>query len=295
MSARTYLSKTFQQVLTKPVAAASVVAVTLAMGAFAFTARARWEGASQPIKQDLAVAQPTPNLNGYVLRAALRYSLRNVLGVLGDRLEKPGKERLTMLGTLRRQSNPQAIPFRLFLEWPRRIRLEEQGAQPRVYGSDGNDKWALGSPLSAADQEIIETLTFDSAEGFFQGQMQGFATRALSIRARLDNGTTPNYTGPFYDIYQVSDRIGGGTALRIQPKLFLFNSNTLLLERVRYQIERASNLTPVEVQISGWQNLNGQQVPTSISRLERGVSVLTLTVTSAAFGQRQNDGIFNRP
>jgi hypothetical protein len=291
----TYLAKTFQRVITKPIAAAALVVVMLAAGAFALTGRARWAVVSQPLKQDLAVAQPTPNLNGYVLRAALRHSLGNALGVLGDRLEKPGKERLTMLGTLRRQGSTQAVPCRLFLEWPRRVRLEEQGAQPRVYGSDGNDKWALGSPLSVADQEVIETLAFDSAEGFFQGQVQGFATRALSTRARADNGTTPNYTGPFYDIYQVSDRIGSGLALRMQPKLFLFNSNTLLLERVRYQIERASNPTPVEVQISGWQSLNGQQVPTSISRLEGGASVLTLTITSAAFGQRQNDGIFNRP
>jgi hypothetical protein len=292
MFARIYLSSTFPQAITKPVVAMLLVTVVAAAGAF--TVRARWEKSGLPAKQDVAIAQPTPSSNSYVLRASLRPALRYALGALGNRLEKPGNERLTLLGTIQRQESKVA-PFRLFLEWPRRMRMEEYGAQPRVYGSDGNDKWALGNVLNAADQEIIETLTFDSAEGFFQGQVEGFATRALSTNARLDNSNQPNYAGPFYDIYQVSDRIGSGAALRVQPKLFLFNSNTMLLERVRYEVQRGNQTVKVEVQINGWQKINAQQVPTSIIRSEDGVPVLTLVVTSAAIGQRQNDRVFNRP
>ena len=58
--------------------------------------------------------------------------------------------------------------------------------------------------LSGDDQETIETLVFDSADNFFLGQMQGVATRMLGSRFRLDDGTTANYAGPFYDIYQIN-------------------------------------------------------------------------------------------
>jgi hypothetical protein len=268
-----------------------VIAITL----IAFTVRARWVKTDAPAKQSAIALQPTPGVRSYVQRARLQPQLRDTLKVLGDRLERPGKERLTLVGTLRRQNNPQAIPFRLLLELPRRMRLEEQGAQARVIGFDGSESWAVGATLSEAERGTIETLVFDSVEGFFFGQMQGFAMRALGTRFRLDDGTTPNYRGPFYDIYQVSDRIGSSSTARVQSKLFYFNSRTLLLERVSYQIERNSSPVKVEVQISGWQNANAQRIQTSITRLENGAPVLTLAIASAAISQRQNDGIFNRP
>jgi hypothetical protein len=262
-----------------------------------FTVQAWWAKPDSTARQDVATAQPTPRVdpNGYIRRGLLRPQLRGALHALGDRLEKPGKERLTLVGTLRRQGSPQASPFRLFLELPHRMRLEEQGAQPRVIGFDGSNGWVLGAVLNNADREMIETLVSDSADHFFLAQAQGLATRALGPRFRLDDGTTPNYTGPFYDIYQLGDRIGIGSALRAQPKLFFFNSDTLLLERVRYQIERNGSPVKVEMQISGWQRSSGQQIQTSIVRLEGGTPVLTITVTSAIISQRQNDGIFSPP
>src|SRR5262249_28920396 len=173
----------------------AVIVITL----MTFTARAWRDKKGSVAKQGAVAAQPTPpplNVDSYVRRARLWPQLRETLNALGDRLEKPGKERLILVGTLRRQNNSQAIPFRLFLEPPRRMRLEEQGARPRVSGFDGGEGWALGAALSDADQEIIETLVFDSADQFFLAQTQGFATRALGRRFRLDDGGTPNYTGP---------------------------------------------------------------------------------------------------
>jgi hypothetical protein len=277
----------------KPVLAALTVVIVITLVALA--ARAWRVKTGAPANRDSVALQPTPSVSSYVRRARLGPRLGEALRLLGDRLEKPGKERLTLVGTLRRQNNQQAIPFRLFLELPRRMRLEEQGAQARVIGFDGREGWALGAALSAAERETIETLVFDSVEGFFLGQMQGFATRDLGTRFRLDDGRTPNYRGPFYDIYQVSDRIGSGAARRVQHKLFYFNSDTLNLERVRYQIERNSRTVKVEVQLGGWQRANGQRLQSSITRLEDGAPVLTLAIASAVLSQRQNDGIFNRP
>jgi hypothetical protein len=273
---------------------AAVVAISLVT----FTARAWRDKKGSAAKQDVVAAQPTPpalNTNGYVSRARLWPQLRDALKAMGDRLEKPGKERLTLVGTLLRQNNSQAIPFRLFLELPRRMRLEEQGAQPRVSGFDGGEGWVLSADVSDADQEMIETLVFDSADQFFLARTQGFATRALGQRFRLDDGTTPNYTGPFYDIYQLQDRIPVQKEMRVQQKLFYFNSDTLLLERVRYQAERAGAAVSVEVRFSGWQKVNGQQIPGTITRLENDAQAFRLTINAVNFSPHATDSIFNKP
>jgi hypothetical protein len=98
----------------------ATVVVTLA----AFTAQAWRERAGSSIKQE-AAAQPTPSPEGYVRRARLGPRLRDVLNVIGDRVERPGKERVVLIGTVRRQGSQQASPLRLILELPGLMRFEE--------------------------------------------------------------------------------------------------------------------------------------------------------------------------
>jgi len=273
---------------------APVVAIAL----LTLTARAWRDKKGSPTKQDAVAARPSPpplNAGGYVRRAFIRSRLRDALSALGDRLEKPGKERLTLVGTLRRQNYSQATPFRLFMELPHRMRLEEQGARPRVIGFDGNNGWASDAALSDADRDTIEALVFDSADHFFLGQMQGFATRELGSRFRLDDGATANYTGPFYDIYQVADHVKIGDMDRDQFKLFYFNSDTKLLERLCYQISDESKNTDVEIHLGWLRKGDGQPLPVSIERLENKQSVLTLAIASAIAGPRLADRIFNAP
>ena len=270
----------------------AVVVITLVT----FTVRAWRKKTSFTAKQNGSAAQLTLAADvNYVQRVRLRPRLHHLLNSIGDRLEKPGNERRVMIGTLRRQNDSQLMPFRLYLELPYHMRLEEQGAQPRVTGFDGSSGWALGSILSDADQNMIETLIFDSADHFFLGQTQGLANRALGSRFRLDDGTDANYAGPFYDIYQVMDRLGTGSTVRQQPKLFYFNSDTQLLERVRYRIERNGAAVNVETRITDWKRVNNQRVPCTITRLEDDKPALTITIASTVIGPRVADGAFNNP
>ena len=110
---------------------------------------------------------------------------------------------------------------------------------------------------------------------------------------------TANYAGPFYDIYQVFDQTTMGGVSSSQPKLYYFSSDQQRLARVRYSMRvlNSSLATPVDVQLSGWTNVAGQLVPTTIQRKEHGsqVWVLDLSPSSAAISARANDGIFTRP
>jgi hypothetical protein len=267
---------------------AAVVAITLVT----FTVRAWRDKKGTVSKQDAAAVQPANSLNatGYVRRGRLWPQLRPMSEALGDRLEKPGKERLVLIGALRRASKKnENRPTRLILEFPDRLRLEEQD-EVTVYNK--GDFASSNGVLKQNERDEVESLLFDFVDHFFASQMQGAATRFLGARFRLDDGADPYYKGPFYELYQVTDRIAVEKEIREQQKIYFFNSDSLMLERVRYQIERDGEPIEVEVLISGWQKVDGQQIPNNITRTENGAPVLSLSITSASVGAKQNDGIF---
>jgi len=141
----------------------------------------------------------------------------------------------------------------------------------------------------------METFLYDTAEHFFLGQAQGLGTRFLGSRFQLDDGTNPNYRGPYYDVYEVMDAVRLGAPVRLQPKLYYVNSDTLLLERVRYQSNHDSSRPNVEIQMGLWRRGDGQSVPWRVVRLENDQPVFTLTVVSATIGPWQSDGLFRTP
>lgn len=214
------------------------------------------------------------------------------LKAMGDRLEKPGRERLSVTGTLSR-AGAQAEEVTAVFEFPDRLRLTRQkSGQLRVIAFDGEQVMTAGNPLDEAEQDLIETLVYDTAEHFFATQVQGMATRFLGSRFRLDDGSSPDYSGPYYDVYKVGDQVKTAGDRREQLKLFYFNSETLLLERVTYEINRYGSMVKVEERLGDWSREQGQQVARRIERFENGESVFVLTIGAAHLSARADDGVF---
>lgn len=230
------------------------------------------------------------NRNTYVRRAQLSPRLAMNLNALGNRLERPGQERLALVGTWRVPGTAQPREFAATLEFPDRLRLNIGGPENRLITFDGQQTKATQTP--AADElDLIETLAYDSAEHFFAAQMQGNAMRFLGARFRTDDGSTPDYAGPYFDVYKIADQIKTSEQERT-AKLYYFNSETLLLERVTYDINRGGSEISVETKLSDWRVVDGQQVARRIERFENGKSVFVLTIRSAGLGRRADDGIF---
>jgi hypothetical protein len=222
----------------------------------------------------------------YVNRRLLSPRLALHLNALGNRLEIPGKERLTATGILHIAADSQPHPISATLEFPDRIRVVIQnGSQSRVITADGREE-------TAADElDLIETLAYDSAEHFFSAQMQGYATRFLGTRFRTDDGSSPDYNGPYFDIYKIADRLKASGQER-PAKLYYFNSDTLLLERVTYVINRDGSEVSVETKLSDWRGEDSQKVPRRIERLENGKPVFVFEIRSAQLSRRVDDGMF---
>jgi len=230
----------------------------------------------------------------YVRRGLLAPRLAPHLNALGDRLEKRGKERLTFTGVLRLAADSQPRQIGATLEFPDRIRVVLQnGPQNRLLTFDGDETKAGSVPPANDELDLIETLAYDSAEHFFAAQTQGSAMRFLGTRFRTDDGSAADYDGPYYDVYKIGDQVKASGQERL-AKLYYFNSDTLLLERVTYVINRDGSEVNVETKLSDWRELEGQQVARRIERFENGKSVLLINIRSAQFGRRTDDGIFTQ-
>jgi len=229
----------------------------------------------------------------YVRRSSLSPKLVWHLDALGDRLEKPGRERLSITGTLARAKDSQTEAVVSVFEFPDRLRLTiQKGAQTRVILFDGEPARSAANSLDTAEQDLIETLVYGTAEHFFATQMQGMATRFLGSRFRIDDGSSADYSGPYYEVYKVADRVKTSLDEREQLKLYYFHSETLLLERVSYEINRNGSIVNVEERIGGWTKEQDQQVARRIERFENGELIFVLTVHTSGLSSRADDGIF---
>ncbi len=273
-----------------------LLAITLTAGAVLLVAAARG-GDARLLAANQETSSPREDLPydasadgrgaGHIHPGGLTPALRGALRAMGYRLQRPGKERLTLAGTL--TLDGQTSAFTLVSEFPGRFRLALTGiGGVRVLVFDKRD---AGRPAAEGrDADLLETLVFDAPEHFLDGQARGLAARLIGTRLRDGEGE-PEGAGAFHDIYQVADTVGLGRAPRRRSKLYLVNSNTQLLDRVRY--EGGSEAEQVRVEIAfEWQQVEGQRVPRRVTRMEDGRTVMTLDVSSATVGPRADDGIF---
>jgi hypothetical protein len=217
--------------------------------------------------------------------------LRFQVKAAGDRLVVKGKERATLLGSVSRGTANSAV--RIVSEISGNLRYEEQGSGGmRVLGSDTQTAWLGGGTPSLADTDLLETILNDSAEHFLVGQMTGLPTRFYGANFRMDDGKNPNYTGPYYDVYEVGDKVLEPSGSVRRTKVYCLNSQSLLLERVHYKLKRGPSTVRVEVLLGNWKQFQDQQFPTTIARTEDGKTVFTVLISSAVVTPSAADGIF---
>jgi len=149
----------------------------LVLTALTFAASGKLRSANMKYSYTRSQAAPgpaRPKRGAYVRSSSLSPKLVWHLKAMGDRLERPGKERLSITGTLARANVSQAEEVTAVWEFPDRLRLTKQkGNQARVIAFDGERVKADGNELDEAEQDLIETLVYGSAEHFFNTQMQG--------------------------------------------------------------------------------------------------------------------------
>jgi hypothetical protein len=243
--------------------------------------------------QSLSTTAPTSTKASVVPPAYVAITLvpsvaGDYLRAFGKRIQQPGLERTTLTGTYSDASGGSGAA-RLVWEVPGRLRFDRADKPASVLIYDNVTGLANASSFSPAELNILESLLNDSAEWFFYGFIRGDAHRYYGGRFRTDNGKTPDYQGPYYDIHQVMTPVPVQPGSPSRSKLFYFDSVGKLLVKTQYT---DSSGVSVATEASGWTSSAGQSFPGNIVRRESGMAVFTFTVSSAAAGPSVSDGTF---
>lgn len=214
-----------------------------------------------------------------ILASRLRPQVRVLLDGFGSRLSERGMERVTLVGTLHRAGASQ--PVVVVHEFPNLFMVHGNQGVLASLNARAAREW---HSRNEAERTLTESLFYDSAESFFIAQWRGAATRFLGARS----SATEEGEGPLYDVYEVT----GGEAARGRPgqpgsRRYFFNSETQLLEIVRYQSETDGQVITVETRYGGWHKVRGQHVPRTVTRLENGHVVLSFASATITLGPRE--------
>ena len=227
-------------------------------------------------------------------KAKLPSRLQFAIQEHGDRLLKPGKERIQMTGLLSRKKGAD-VPFQLVQELPDLIRIDIQGANgAETLAFDGEKQWQDKGALKKEDGDLLEALIYDTPERFFQAQANSVPMRSLGSGFRLDGQIGRPYSGPVYDIYTIVDTIKGRGNARPQTKYYFVNSSTHLLERVEYN-DTSNGDAFTQMHVEGWLQVGSDRAPRVIRRLENGTETARLSVNSFTLGPTRADSIFCMP
>jgi hypothetical protein len=199
----------------------------------------------------------------------------------GDRLQKPGKERITVSGTI--QYGPAGAPqspIQVIWQLPLQIRVDQGGPPIILDGSNPN----AATPAEHRDSDLIETLQEDSLESLLNIQ-DSVGSRHWGSGYRAND--LPDHTIP-YDIVSVlfPSPFHGRQSI---AKTFWFDSHTKLLARITYTTSLGDL---VDVHETDWRVVQGEHIPFSIERMERGQTKMLLKLTTALVSQSTDSTIF---
>jgi len=237
-----------------------------------------------------AAAPVQASASAYVVRSSLPSTAREFLIALGDRIQKPGKERLVLVGTFTDKSG--ATPATLVWQAPGSLRFDRsvRGSPPLIYTPVSGV--ANRANLSDSELAIVESLLNDGPEDFLYSFSRGHGLRFLGGRFRTDDGKSPNYAGPLFDIYEKIGPVEVTTGTSLRQKFYHFDSQTKLLAKVTYLISQGGVKVSVSTEYANWSNSAGQAIPAKILRRENGVIVFTFDVASIQIGPGISDGLF---
>jgi hypothetical protein len=241
--------------------------------------------------QQTPVTTPALPTSSY-LNLALPSRVVGLVSVHGNRFYTPGNERVTLSGVFTDSSGSNNAV--LTVEIPGKVRLAISGSTPKVLLFDGTNTNVGGAAAAGADQDVLESIAGDGLEGFFFS-FHASAGHLLGGHFRMDGGKSANYTGPYYDIWEIFPRVAVRAGAPVQQKLCYFDSNSGEFYKCRYKIQRNGQTIDAQTRYSQWTKTNGQLLPGRIERFEDGVSVFSFVAASAALAPAASGGIFSTP
>jgi len=202
--------------------------------------------------------------------------MREHFRILGDRLQKPGKERVSLTGSLTTLAGTGSV--QVTLENGGKLRI--QGAKDITFDATKPHQTAL----SQADDSLLQALVDDIPDTLMEYISHGLAFQVIGRGFR-------DGRGGLCDFYDISSPKKTDASLS-RLKRYCFDSSTLLLRSVQYLESSAPGARLLETRFEDWRTINGQAVPARVVRLEGGLTVFTVQAQTVAVSARMNDTLF---
>ena len=234
-----------------------------------------------------ATAQPKSPLPRYFPGYSVPSPMRQIVSALGDRVQKPGNERVIVIGTLKRSGISSTL--QVIRQMPGYLRIDEAGGKNRSLAFDFTPLKG-SSPIDSEDEDLAESLDDDTAESFLSGLAPGVSIRRLGdlFAVKGDTGF-----GATVDIYEMVSPVKFKQDKQPVVKRFMFDSKTGLLRRVVYSAAAGGSKVLVQTVYSDYSNVGGYVLPGTISRQVAGSEAFAFTRTNASIQPGQADGVFS--
>ena len=225
----------------------------------------------------------TPPAEPSVLLSQTPSELKPYAIALGQRLQLPGKEKISAEGAITYFSEdpPRTEAVRITWQFPLKIRLDKNGS--RLAFDRNNPEQAMPTVRKAAD--TIQTLLEDSVEGFFALQKDRISRRYLGSGFKLE-GAKESDSGMDVVLMTFPDNFRDKEPIL---KSYWFDSSTKLLGVVAYTSSSGAVTHSV---IDDWRDVVGEKFPFRIERWEDNKLTMRLILDSVAFTAGSNDGSF---
>jgi hypothetical protein len=206
-------------------------------------------------------------------------SLAPQLDALGTRMTADGKENTVYEGVLTDASGNMS-QARVMVQ-SGMAKLEGFKGAGSIMAFDGSQATGISN---RADESTVESFLMDMPESLLATAGKTAAVRLLGRQFGPDPRTEPGYTGPQYDIYDVTMPIIYKATGAMRPKQFYFDADTHLLAKTEYYDRSANPAIKVETRFSVWGTIDGSLYPARIDHYENDALVFSFIATAITGG-----------
>jgi hypothetical protein len=203
---------------------------------------------------------------------AMRLSRR-----LGNRFRAIGRDSSVISGNLIVGTDQQSVNIvRQQTDTAEMVEIAV-GTKTFTWNDVGAAKASSRSP-NKAERLLVERLVFDSPDWFVLAQLRGASYRVVARNVRpVEAGGSENYTGPIWDMVQVSDPEKDLDKKSSSPwRLYFVNSNTGLIDKIVCELEGEK----VETIFSNWTTVDGEKVPSHIIWKQQDATLMEFVLTT---------------
>lgn len=152
-----------------------------------------------------------------------------------------------------------------------------QGNKSLRWDADAGAHSSIGE-LGLTERNILERLTFDSADQFILAQLRGASYQVVTRNLRPDDAPD-NYSGPLWDLIRIDDPEPEEKKRSLSKwRIYYLNSITGLIDKVVSDLQGER----VEASFSEWTDHSGEKFPSTITWTRQGQPLMTLNVTNVS-------------